>query len=148
MFVTRLAAGMLLAATLAFAGCAVKPTSVLEGGTSLTATVANPVQPRPLFETKLVYASAQKLVIRYRAYCYRKPFAELQADAVDRPVCGNRRVIIGQLQSAEDKAYRAIKAAEQFASNSSLSAVTALQAAWSAVSTFQSLASRSAVPAQ
>jgi hypothetical protein len=140
MFVTRLAAGMLLAATLAFAGCAVKPTSVLEGGTSLTATVANPVQPRPLFETKLVYASAQKLVIRYRAYCYRKP--------VDRPVCGNRRVIIGQLQSAEDKAYRAIKAAEQFASNSSLSAVTALQAAWSAVSTFQSLASRSAVPAQ
>jgi hypothetical protein len=123
MFVTRLAAGMLLAATLAFAGCAVKPTSVLEGGTSLTATVANPVQPRPLFETKLVYASAQKLVIRYR-------------------------VIIGQLQSAEDKAYRAIKAAEQFASNSSLSAVTALQAAWSAVSTFQSLASRSAVPAQ
>lgn len=126
---------------LGLSGCAAlnsAGTSILQGGTSLTASITNPATPVTLYQVKSVYATALDLANGYRTYCYAKPYATLMADQIAGPICKSRRSIVTKLQSADAKAASAISAADAFIkANPTLSAVSVIQQAYAAVTSFQ-----------
>lgn len=129
--------------TLALGGCAAEQKSVLAGGSSITATVANPVGPVDLYRAKNVYSATLKLAVSYREFCWSKPYAALVADPITRPVCQDRRKVVRAMQAADTKANAAIKTAENFVRrNPTLSAVSVVGAAWQAVTDFQAAVPR------
>lgn len=111
----------------------------------LTTTINNPVAPVNIYQAKVVYASTLELVVGYREYCWSKPYAALMADPVARPVCQKRRQVVRAMQAADDKAFAALKTADNFVrSNPTLDASSAIRAAIAAVSDFQNVATSTA----
>ena len=107
------------------------------------ATFTNPVDSVDMYRVKSVYAATLQAAVSYRRYCYARPYRDLMKDPVARPVCANRRAVILAAQKHEPKANGAIVAADNFVRNNpTISAATAVGAAWRAVSDF-----RAAVPA-
>lgn len=145
----RLLLPMLLA--LSLGGCVTttldpNAPSVFSGGQSVTARIPNPVGAVDIYRIKAVYASANRVVVGYRQYCWERSYKALMADPVARPICQNRRANVRAAQAARAKAARAIIAADQFIRNNpTLSAISAVSAAWAAVTTFQNTVNSSAV---
>jgi hypothetical protein len=130
----------LLLAGLALGGCLQTFGEVTR---AVTTTIANPVGGKNIYQAKLVYASALEIAVKYREYCYSRPYASLMADPVAKPICQNRRPNVRALQSARWKASAAIRTADNFVRNNpTLNATSAIGAAWAAVTDFQSLAAR------
>lgn len=145
MIMKKLLTSLVVAASLMLAGCA-GGVSVFQGGTSLTATITNPVGQVDIYRVKNVYAASLALAADYRDYCWSKPYAAILADPVSKAACQNRRAIVRTLQTADLKAFAAITAADNFTKNNpTISAASAVGAAWTAVSDFQSLAASVAV---
>lgn len=138
----------ILAVALSLGGCAALDPggkSIFAGGTSLVATVTNPVGPVNIYQAKVVYASTLELVVAYREYCWSKPYAALMADPIAKPVCQRRRPIVRAMQAADDKAFAAIKTADSFVRNNpTLDGSSAIRAAIAAVSDFQNVAASTA----
>lgn len=140
---------------LALAGCAgvtnlLDPggTSILRGGTSLTASITNPATPVTLYQVKSVYATALDIANGYRTYCYARPYKVLMADSIAGPACKNRRAIVTKLQAADDRASAAIAKADAFVrANPTISAVSVIREAWAAVTNFQGAINTSAASA-
>ena len=140
--IRRVLTGLTLLSAVALSGCFEANKSVLNGGSSLTATVTNPLSPMTIYQVKNAYAAADQIVVSYRSYCWARPYAVLMADPVAKPVCTDRRARVRLAQSAKAKASAAIGAADKFVRNNPmLSATTLVNAAWVAVSDF-----RAAVP--
>jgi hypothetical protein len=138
----RLSAGLAVIGALALGGCETTK-SVLAGGSSLIATIDDPATTTDIYRLKNAYAAADTLVVHYRTYCWARPYTAIIADPVAQPVCQNRRAVVRKAQSAKAVASAAIQKADNFVrDNPKLSAVSLVNAAWSAVSGFQS-----AVPA-
>jgi hypothetical protein len=113
---------------------------------AITTTIDNPVGGKNIYQAKLVYASALEIAVKYREYCYSRPYAELMADPVAKPICQNRRPNVRALQSARWKASAAIRTADAFVRNNpTLNATSAIGAAWTAVTDFQNLAARATI---
>lgn len=132
---------LVLTLALGLSGCITLDSSgvsVLRGGSSLTASIANPATPVTIFQVKSVYAAALDLANGYRDYCYARPYKALMADPVSAAVCKSRRSIVAKLQVADDNAADAIANADTFIkANPTLSAVTVIRAAYAAVTNFQ-----------
>lgn len=106
--------------------------------TAATTTITNPVDAVDIYRVKNVYAASLDLMVKYREFCWSKPYAALMADPVAKPTCQSRRAAVRAMQSAQVNAHAAIAAAEDFVRNNpTLNAATAIAAAWSAVTTFQ-----------
>lgn len=117
--------------------------TVSDGIKAVTTTIANPIGSTNIYQAKLVYASALEIAVKYRDYCWSKPYAVLMADPVSRPICQRRRPIVRSLQAADIKANAALTSAENFVRNNpTINATSAIQAAWTAVTDFQNLATR------
>lgn len=113
--------------------------------TAATTTINNPVRSVDLYRVKNVYAATLELAVKYRAFCWSKPYAVLMADPVAKPVCQRRRSVVRQMQAADNKATAAIRTAENFVRNNpTLNATSAIGAAWAAVTDFQNLTTRTA----
>ena len=146
----KLLCASLLAASLT-AGCvSLGPAkeSVVKGGPSITATIQNPVDSVDVYRTKNVFAATRVAVVRYREFCWGKPYREIMLDSVARPICENRRARVRAMQSADLKAERAIAMLDDFSrKNPNISAVSLAGAAWNAVSSFQAtVTQQGAVP--
>lgn len=139
---------ILCAVAIALGGCAALDPggkSIFAGGTSIVAAITNPVAPVNIYQAKLVYADTLELANGYREYCYSKPYASLMIDPVAGPVCKSRRQVILKMQAADDKAYAAIKSADNFVKNNpTLDATSAIKAAIAAVTDFQNVAASTA----
>lgn len=139
--INRIAIALL---TISLAGCASFAGPLGDVSRVLTATIANPVGETDIYRVKNTYAAAGELVVEWRNYCWSAPYATLMKDPVARTVCSNRRGRLRIIQSADSKAFAAIAAAEKFvAENPTLSAASAVSAAWQAVTAFQN-----AIPAK
>lgn len=137
---------LLLSLSLAGCGAAENLGKLVKAATT---TIANPVGQVDIYRVKNVYAAALEIAVKYRQFCWAKPYAEIMADPVARPVCRNRRQIVAALHSADRKAFAAITAAENFVRNNpTLNASAAINAAWAAVTDFQNLANRTAAVAR
>lgn len=107
---------------------------------AITTTITNPIGGTNIYQAKLVYASALEIAVKYRDYCWSKPYATLMADPVAKPICQNRRPNVRAMQAARWKASAAIRTAENFVrDNPTLNATAAISAAWKAVTDFQNL---------
>lgn len=128
--------------SLALAGCA--GTNVGDFLTAATSTVTNPVSAVDIYRVKNVYAASLQIMVKYREFCWSKPYAALMADPVAKPTCQNRRAAVRVMQTAQIDAHNAISAAETFVRNNpTLNAATAISAAWTAVTAFQNTLPRS-----
>lgn len=137
LFVPIILAGLL------FGGCTQTVSNV---ATALTTTITNPVGGKNIYQAKLVYASALEIAVKYREYCWSKPYADLMADPIAKPICEKRRPTVRALQQAKVKASAAIRTAENFVKNNpTLNATSAIGAAWTAVTDFQNLAAGTAI---
>lgn len=143
---------VLCAVALALAGCVTfdpSGVSIFKGGTSLTASVANPATPVTIYQVRSVYATALDIADGYRDYCYPtspfKSYKTLMADPVAGPICKHRGSIVTKLGNADDAAAAAIAKADAFIkSNPTLSAETVIRAAWAEVTNFQGVINTSA----
>lgn len=130
--------------TLSLAGCASLPGPLGDAIRTLTTTIDNPVGPVDIYRVKNTYAAALEVAAEYRRYCWSQPYAALMKDPIAKPICAGRRQIVRAFQKADEKAFFAISAAENFvAANPTLSAASLVSAAWQAVTDFQS-----AIPAK
>ncbi len=133
------------ALALALGGCLSfdsRDTSVLRGGTSVTAPIVNPAKPVNIYQVKLLLATAEDAANEYRGYCYpTAPFvsyADIMKDQIKGAICARRRAIVAKLDNADDLAFDAVKKAEAFiAANPKVSAVSLVQSAYAAVVNFQ-----------
>jgi hypothetical protein len=131
----------LLLAGLALGGCLQTVSDVAK---AVTTTITNPVGGKNIYQAKLVYASTLEIAVKYREYCWSKPYDVLLQEPL--AICKNRRGNVRQMQAARLKASAAIRSAEKFVrENPTLNATSAIGAAWTAVTDFQSLATRTAV---
>ena len=137
-----------LAVALSLGACAsLDPggTSVLKGGTSITAPIANPVTPKNIHQVKLVFAATQDGVLLYQQECFgsdTRPYpvtvAKIKSDPVLAVACKHRVSRYNAMKAAEDKAYNAIRVAEDFiARNPSGNGATYISAAWKSVSDYR-----------
>lgn len=128
---------------LALAGCGtLDPTgkSILQGGTSITAAVQNPVTPTNTYQVKLAFNIAVKGGNRWANYCWSKTYAALMADPVGSHVCENRRAMRRALSAAADKANAAIRTADTFIRNNpTISPFSVIDDAWRAVTDYKNL---------
>jgi hypothetical protein len=141
--------GLLLALTVA--GCSsvdmgkFLPGNVGKFVTAVTTTVTNPVRSIDIYRVKNVHAATLEIGVKYRKFCWSKPYAALLADPVGKAACKSRRAVVLALQDADSKAFAAISAADRFVrDNPTVNATSAITAAWTAVTDFQSLATRTA----
>lgn len=123
---------LIVIVALTVAGCAGTLDKVNEVYTDVTG-------PTTIYQVKNTYAAADTLVINYRKYCWSKPYSEILADPIAKPVCQSRRSVVLTAQDARRKASSAIATAEKFiANNPTLSPSTVINVAWSAVTAYQS----------
>lgn len=128
---------ILCAVALSLTGCAT--------GTKLgdlvqvaTTTITNPVGSTDIYRVQNAYAAALEVVVEYRRYCWSKPYAELMADPVSKPICEKRRAVVRAAQTGRKHARGALNAAENFITNNpTLNAASAIDAAWKAVADFK-----------
>lgn len=111
--------------------------SVLRGGTSLTATVENPVGKKELQVVYNSYLIAGKAYVRYRDLGICKVGTSF---TFSRP-CADRGTLLA-LQAKDRTAYAALKTAGTFIKNNpNVSALSLVNAARSAVTDFQNAVS-------
>lgn len=104
-----------------------------------TSSITNPISQTDIYRAKNVYGATLQLVIEYRDYCWSKPYAQLMADPIAKPVCANRRQVVRQVNAYGPNAGAAIRKAEAFVrDNPTINATTALTAMWDAVNAFKS----------
>lgn len=131
----RFLAPLVLAISLTLAGCGGNIGKVISAATT---TVKNPVSTTDIYRAKNVYAASLELAVKYRQYCWGKPYRAILADSVAKPVCQHRRAVVRKIQSADAKAYSAITRADSFVRNNpTLNAATVISEAWDAVRAFQ-----------
>ena len=124
---------LLLAAALALGACT---TTGIPGITS--PPIVNPITSVDMFRVKNVYAATLELAKKYRAYCYEKPYAEILADPIRKPVCKDRRTVIRNIQKYQPIAGTAVRKADDFVKNNpTISAAGVIGLAWDAVVDFQ-----------
>lgn len=137
-----LALSLLTAMAFSLAGCLTldpNQKSVLQGGSSLTASIINPVTSRSPYQARLALNVAAKAANGWARYCWARPYAMLMADPVAKPICQNRRPVRRALLAAGEKADHAIKKAQDFVrANPTVSAVGLIDDAWAAVNDFRS----------
>lgn len=123
----------LILALLALPLAACSGDSVFRGGTSLTASVENPVGKRELQVVYNTYLIAGKTYIRYRNLGICKSGT---VETLANP-CARRDVLLS-LQAKDRTAYAALKTAGNFIiANPNVSALSLVNAARSAVNDFQ-----------
>jgi hypothetical protein len=128
---------VICALALSLGGCAGTPLDKLV--TAVTTTITNPVGEVNIYQVQNGYAAALELFAGYRKYCWARPFKALTDDPVSKPICQHRRSIVRAGQLAKANARAALVTAENFiANNPTLNAASVVQAAWTAVSDFQS----------
>lgn len=104
------------------------------------ATITNPVTSIDIYRARNVYGATIELAVKWRRYCFARPYKSLMADPVAKPICTNRRERLRNIQVADDKAFDALTKAEVFVRNNpTLSVSTVVNEAWAAVSLFQGL---------
>jgi hypothetical protein len=104
----------------------------------ITTNVANPVKETNIYQAKNVYAATLQLAVEYRNYCWSKPYADLMADPVAKPVCERRRAVVRKIQEVRPKVATAIRRAEVFVrDNPTLNAATVLGEVWAALNEFK-----------
>lgn len=133
-------AAAIIAASLALGGCA--GTRIGDAIHFATAEFSNPVSSTNIYQVKNGYAAVLELAVSWRAYCWSTSYRALMADPVGKRLCANRRPVLRAMQRADERAFFAISAAENFVKlNPTLSAVKLVSEAASAVAGF-----RAAVP--
>lgn len=136
LFLNRIAIALV---ALSLAGCATLPGPLGDAVRVLTTTITNPVGDTDIYRVRNAYAATLELAVEYRRYCWSQPYAVLMADPVAKPVCERRRAVVRAFQRARGNASAALAAAEIFImENPTLSAATAVSAAWKAVADFKS----------
>lgn len=126
-----------LVLTLGLSGCT-GTTPLEQAVNALTSTVQNPVGEVNIYQVQNTYAAALRLTVEYRRYCWAKPYKDLIADPISKPICERRREVIRFAQKARKNARLAIDQAELFITNNpTLNAASVIQAAWTAVAAFQ-----------
>lgn len=105
-----------------------------------TTSFDNPVDLRTVYAAKQAYASAGRLVVTYRRYCYARPFKALMQDAVAGPLCRERATVMAAVQAQRPRVRAAINAADKFVrENDKINAVAAISSMWQAIDDFKSL---------
>lgn len=139
--------GVLLLVALSLSACAGLPgPSGGIGGVirAVTTPIANPVDSVDIYRLKNTYAAALTLAVKYREYCWSKPYGQLMRDAAAKAVCQHRRQVVRTIQKYRPPAGMAVQRAETFVlQNPTLSATSVIASAWDAVTAF-----RQAIPLQ
>lgn len=115
---------LMLPLALALSGCGT--TSILKGGSSLTATIANPVGINQLYDIENAYGVVLAVAVNYKRLCVAKTIAS------------SCRGVVVRMQGYKKTADAALVALRGFVNkNDQISAVSALEAAKQAVLAFQ-----------
>lgn len=123
---------LLLAASLALAGCG--STSVFKAGTSVTATVQNPVGKKEMAAAWNAYGLVLTGARAYKRAC------------VEKTIPQSCRAVVVQLQAYDRNAYAALVTAHNFVrDNPNISALSAIGAARAALTDFQTYATTNGV---
>jgi hypothetical protein len=131
----RLLVPLVLALSLAGCGPAAKLGDLVS---AVTTPITNPVSTTDIYRVKNVYAATLELAVKYREYCWSKPYEALMADPVGSRLCQSRRQVVRSIQTAQVKAKVAINRADAFVRNNpTFTATTAISEAWTAVREFQ-----------
>lgn len=131
---------VLVTLALALAGCA-DSRSVLVGGSSITATVNNPVGRNELAALENAYGLVLSAAVAYR----RLPLCRTGQVETFTNICARRAVVL-QLQAYDRQARTALLTARRFVRNNpTLSALSVLSAARSAIDDFRNVASNNGV---
>lgn len=102
------------------------------------ATVTNPVTSVDIWRVKNVYAATLDLSVKWRTYCYSKPYSAIIADPIMKPACKDRRKVVRQIQKYQPVAGLAVQKADDFVKkNPTVNAAGAIGLAWDAVTDFQ-----------
>ena len=124
-----------------FAVCALALT--LAGCITVGQPIINPVTSVDMFRVKNVYAATLELVVAWRDYCWKRPYAVLMSDPVAKPVCQNRRQRLRTIQTAQVQAGTAVRYADNWVrQNPTISPASVIGPAWDAVTNFQQLVPR------
>ena len=137
----------LLAGALALSACG----PIQKAGDFVAAATqefANPVTANELYKAKVAFAGSQELVKKYQRDCfgsftppYPVSYAMIKADPVLSVQCAHRVSRYNAMKRAEDRAFRAIRAADTFITrNPSGNAATYIAAAVKAVGDYQATA--------
>ena len=107
-----------------------------------TTTIVNPVDSIDIYRVKNAGAVVKEAAVQWRRLCWSKPYAELMKEPIAKALCKNRRPALRAIQDYNGKMNLAIFEAESFVQqNPTLSAATAIQAAWDAITRY-----RNAIP--
>lgn len=129
----------LVAAAFLLGGCAFfdpAGRSILAGGSSLTASIQNPVGLNELAAVEAAYQAALVAAVNYRRFCYSDKIENLPS------VCAKRREMVLTMQAAQKRVKPALVALRYFVrNNDTVNAISALNYARQAVMDFQATAS-------
>jgi len=101
-------------------------------------SIPNPITNVDIYRVKNVYAATLDLSVKWRSYCWSKPYSAILADPIMRPVCKDRRSVVRNIQKYQPVAGAAVRKADQFVrDNPTVSAASAIGLAWDAVTNFQ-----------
>lgn len=131
----RLLAPLVIAIALTLGGCGGNVGGYIS---AVTTPITNPVSRTDIYRVKNVYAATLELAVKYREYCWSRPYRVLMADPVASRVCQSRRAVVQTIQRTQVKAKVAINRADAFVrSNPTFTAAAAISEAWAAVREFQ-----------
>lgn len=126
----RLLLAPILALALALGGCASLDIfnpggkSILRGGTSITASITQPITQNEMVAIESTYQAGLIAVVNYRRFCYSKPLIQLPA------FCANRRQVMTIAQAAVGKARITMNSLRYFvANNQTVNAIAAFNSA-------------------
>ncbi len=101
-------------------------------------SIPNPVTNVDIYRVKNVYAATLDLSVKWRSYCYSKPYKVILTDPIMKPVCKDRRQVVRQIQKYQPIAGTAVRKADEFVRNNpTVNAAGAIGLAWDAVTNFQ-----------
>ena len=124
-------AAVILSLGVLLGGCPATTGNIFQG-------VANPVSNVDIYRVKNTYAATLQLAKDWRAYCWSKPYSQVVADPIMKPVCRDRRNTVRQIQKYQPIAGLAIRKADQFVvANPTVNAAAVIGLAWDAVTDFQ-----------
>lgn len=108
--------------------------SILHGGSSIVASVDQPIGPRQMAVIESAYRTAIVGAVNYRRYCYSAPIESLPG------VCANRRNVVLAMQSAKAKVLPVLQRLRTFVrNNQTVSAASAFAEVRAALADFQNL---------
>lgn len=124
-------AAVILSLGVLLGGCPATTGNIFQG-------VANPVSNVDIYRVKNTYAATLQLAKDWRTYCWSKPYSQVVADPIMKPVCKDRRNTVRQIQKYQPIAGAAIRKADQFViTNPTVNAAAVIGLAWDAVTDFQ-----------